>query len=420
MVLEASGNALQRLYPQFHTADHVGWSKVYERARKGAPDALKAVGDAGEPARNAVCKAILGAIAGGKKGADIRTQFETSPYGWSRDAVDGGLQALLVAGLIRAQDERGQTIDPNGLERKAVGKAIFKVESATVSTAQRIQIRKLLQKAGLSAKQGEELAKVPRFLEKMLELADRAGGETPKPAPPDTASLEEIRLTAGNEQLLALYNRRDELGSSIDEWTGLTVRIDKRWPNWTELKRLVGHASGLRDAEVIVAQVTIIERQRQLLEDPDPVAPLIANLTQMLRDELNKLDGEYIDRHAEGLKGLADDSNWQQLEPEQRYELMSGQSLHAAARPKVEVQSIGDVLATLDRCGLSMFADRVAALPSRFDNVAVSAAELCEPEIQFVNVPRRTLKTGDEIDAWAEDVKGQLKATLAKGPVSIR
>ena len=367
-----------------------------------------------------MCKAILGAIAGGKKGADIRTQFESSPYGWSRDAVDGGLQALLVAGLIRAQDERGQTIDPNELERKSVGKAMFKVESATVSTAQRIQIRKLLQKAGLSAKQGEELAKVPQFLEKMLELANRAGAETPKPARPDPASLEEIRLTAGNEQLLALYNRRDELGSCIDEWTGLAERIDKRWPNWTVLKRLVAHASGLRDAEVIVAQMTTIERQRQLLEDPDPVAPLIANLTQMLRDELNKLDGEYTDRHAEGVKRLGDDSNWQKLEPEQRYELMSAQFLQAAARPKVEVQSTGDVLATLERYGLSMFADRVAALPSRFDNVAVGAAELCEPEIQFVNVRRCTLKTGDEIDAWTDDVNGQLKAALAKGPVSIK
>ena len=42
------------------------------------------------------------------------------------------------------------------------------------------------------------------------------------------------------------------------------------------------------------------------------------------------------------------------------------------------------------------------------------------PEIQFVDVPRRTLKTIDEIDAWAEEVKGQLKTALAKGPVSIK
>ena len=420
MVLEASDNAAQRLYPQFHTADHVDWSKVYEKAQKGAPDALKAVGDEGEPARNPVCKAILGFIAGGKKGADIRTRFESAPYGWSRDAVDGGLQVLLVAGLIRAQDERGQTLDPKELERKTVGKVMFKVESTTVTTAQRIQIRKLLQKAGLSAKQGEESAYVQQFLEKIRDLADQAGGDAPKPARPGTASLEEIRLTAGNEQLIALYNRRDELGSSIDTWTDLGKRITQRWPNWTELERLMAHASGLREAEVILAQVKTIEQQRQLLEDPDLVAPLITNLTQLLRDELNKLNDEYASRHEQGMQLLADDGNWKQLEPEQRNQLLSEQRLTLSDRPTVAVQSTSDVLATLDHCSLSMFTDRVAALPSRFDNVAVGAAELCEPEIQFVSVPRRTLKTGDEIDAWAEEVKGQLKGALAKGPVSIR
>jgi len=420
IVLEASKNALERLYPQFHAADHVGWSKVYEKAKSGAPDALKAVGFEAEPAKNPVCKHILGFIAGGKKGTDIRTQFESSPYGWSRDAVDGGLQVLLVAGLIRAQDERGQTLDPKELERKTIGKVMFKVESATVTTAQRIQIRKLLQKVGILAKKSEELASIPQFLQKMEELAEQAGGEAPKPARPDTTSLNEIRLTAGNEQLLALYNRRDELGKYIDSWAEMSERIARRWSNWSVLKRLMAHASGLQDTEVILAQVKTIEQQRQLLEEPDPVGPLIAGLTQLLRDKLNKLNDEYASRHAEGLKRLEDDSNWQQLEPKQRNQLMSAQFLHESARPKVEVQSTSDVLTTLDNCALSMFADRVAAMPARFDNVASRAAELCEPQAQFIQVPRRTLKTDEEIDAWVDDVKQQLKAALQNGPIVIR
>jgi hypothetical protein len=420
MVLEASDNALQRLYPQFHIADHLGWSKVYEKAQKGAPDALKAVGDEGQAAKNPVCKAIFGFIAGGKKGVDIRTQFESSPYGWSRDAVDGGLQVLLVAEQIRAQDERGQTLDPKELERKTIGKVMFKVESATVTPIQRIQIRKLLQKVGLLDKPGEELTYIPQFLQKMVELADQAGGDAPKPVRPDTTSLDEIRRTAGNEQLLALYNRRDELGGSIDSWTDIAARIAKRWPYWTVLQRLIAHASGLQNAEVIFAQVKTIEQQRQLLEEPDPVTPLIANLTQMLRDELNKLDGEYVSRHEAGFKRLADDSTWKQLEPEQRDQLIAAQSLHDSARPKVSVQSTDDVLTSLDTCALSTFADRVAALPARFDNIASAAVKLCEPKSQLIRVPRRTLKTVEEIDAWADELKQQLKFALANGPIVIQ
>ena len=420
MILEAANNALQRLYPHFHTADHAGWSKVYEKAQKGAPDALKAVGDDGEPAKNPVCKAILAAIASGKKGADIRTHFESSPYGWSRDAVDGGLQALLVAGLIRAQDERGQPLEPSSLERKSIGKTLFKVESATVTTPQRIQIRKLLQKVGLSAKQGEELAYVPQFLQKLSNLADEAGGEAPKPERPDTSFLDDIRLTAGNEQLVALYNRREELASNIETWEHLSKRIHQRWPNWAVLKRLMSHASGLDDADVFRAQVETIEQQRQLLTDPDPVAPLITSLTQALRDALNRLDQDYQKRHEQGMARLADDSNWQQLEPEQRNQLLADQRLTLADQPEVAVQSTQEVLNTLDQCALAMFADRVAAPPSRFDNVTVAAAELCEPEIQFIHVPRRTLKSDADIDAWAEEVKQQLKAALPDGPISVK
>ena len=420
MVLEAANNALQRLYPQFHNADHSGWHKTYEKAQKGAPDALKAVGDDGEPVKNSVCKAILAFIAGGKKGLDIRTQFEGSPYGWSRDAIDGGLQVLLVAGLIRAQDDRGQAIEPSALERKSIGKTLFKVESATVTTLQRIQIRKLLQKVALSAKQGEELAHIPTFLKKVNELADTAGGEAPKPERPDTQFLDDIRLTAGNEQLLSIYNRRDELTHSLERWTTLAEQIQQRWPDWMVLKRLVNHAAGLDAADVYRAQIKTLEQQRQLLADPDPITPLITRLTQALRDMLNTLDQDYQTRHAQGMQRLAADGNWQPLEPEQRNQLLAEQHLTLADQPKVAVQSTDEVLNTLEACSLSMFADRVAALPSRFDNVAVSAAELCEPEIQFIHVPRRTLKTDADIDAWAEDVKQQLKAALPDGPISVK
>jgi hypothetical protein len=401
-------------------ADQAGWPKVYERAQRGAPDALKAVGDAGEAAKNPVCKAILAFIAGGKKGMEIRGQFESSPYGWSRDAVDGGLQVLLVSGLVRAQDERGKPMDPKELERRNIGKVFFKVESATVTTAQRIQIRKLLQQAGLQGvKQGEELVHVPPFLLKMQELAAQAGGDPPQPAPPDSGFLGEIRLTAGNEQLLALYNRRDELAQCLDTWSDLGQQIARRLPNWAFLQRLLNHAPELEEAAVIQAQVNTIEQQRQLLADPDPVNPLIAGLTQLLRAELNRLDAEYETRHHQGMERLAADGNWQQLEPEQRNQLLGEQKLTLADRPAVAVQSTADVLATLDKCALSMFSDRVAAMPSRFANVAAAAAELCEPEVQFLSVPRRTLKTEADIEVWLVEVKEKLKKALPQGPIVI-
>jgi hypothetical protein len=420
MVLEAAENALQRLYPQFEVADHPGWSRVYEKAKEGAPDALKAIGDGGEPSQNPVCKAILGVIAGGKRGADIRKHFESPPYGWSGDAIDGGLQVLLVAGLIRAYDERGQGLDPRDIERKSLGRVTLKVESATVTTAQRFEVRRLLRKAGIVAKQGDELTCVAQFLEKMQGLANQAGGESPKPFRPDTSSLNEIRLLSGNEQLLALYHRREELLDNIETWTVLAEKISKRWQNWLQLQRLLFHATSLQDAEVILAQAKTIEEQRRLLEEPDLIPPLIASLTQLLRDELNKLDKTYTSQYEQWLQNLSKDSNWECLEPEQKYQIMNARSLSESTRPSVAVQTTEEVLATLDACNLATFADRAAAIPTRFNEVMCDAAKLCEPASQFIELPRRTLKTDNDVDIWLEEVKNQIKTALKVGPLFLR
>ena len=51
---------------------------------------------------------------------------------------------------------------------------------------------------------------------------------------------------------------------------------------------------------------------------------------------------------------------------------------------------------------------------------AAPLAVLCEPEVQFVLLPRRTLKTPDEIDAWADEARQVMKAALSNGPVVIK
>jgi hypothetical protein len=419
-IQEAARNALLRLYPNFQLADHAGWSKVYDLARKGAPDALRAVGDKGEPGNNPVCKAVLTFIGAGKKGADVRERFEGSSYGWSRDTVDGALQVLLGAELILARNERGQGIAPRDLERKAIGKTSFKMESTTITTVQRIQIRKLFQKAGVNVKQNEESVRAGEFLNRIYNLAEDAGGDPPCPASPDTTFLERARLSTGNEQLLEILSLKEQVTGAIDDWIDTAQRMEARLPEWRTLKRLAACCRDLDEAKEILDQITTIEDKRLLLAEPDHIAPLITSLTQMLRERLNQLDADYTREHAKGLATLHADDNWNQLTPEQHFQLMSEQQLHEAAKPKISVQSTLDILETLERCSLSSFADRVAALASRFETVARKAAELCEPEAQFIQVPHCTLKTEKDIDDWIRTVTTKLKTALELGPVIIR
>jgi len=420
MILEAAANAVQRLYFKFGPADHHAWDKVYAKAKQGAPDALVAIGDSGDAANNPVCKDIMSYIAAGKTGGDIRTNFQGPPYGWSQDAIDGALQTLLVAGLIRAQDDQTKPIDARELERKAISKVNFKVEATTITTKQRIAIRKVLQLLAIAVTSNQEHLAIPAFIEKLTALAQKAGGEAPKPEPPDMSFINEIRLSVGNEQLLQIFNRADELTQSIEEWRQLGSRIESLWGTWQQLEELAEKSNGLQHAAIYRQQVDNIREQRMLLADPDPCAPLVKELTQQLRNELNRLDAEYKQLHAEGMTRLQSDEHWQQLEPEQKNKLLVGQHLSNAYQPKVELQTTLQILATLRATPLGQFSDQIAALSGRFDRVLEQAAELCAPEIQFVQVPRRTLKTEEEIDAWVEEVKDTLKAVLTKGPISIK
>ncbi|MCX5861746.1 MAG: BREX system P-loop protein BrxC [Deltaproteobacteria bacterium] len=416
-VLQAAESALARLYPQFHIADQPDWEKVYANAKKGAPDALKAIGYAGETADNPVCKAVLGFVAGGKKGSEIRDHFEAPPYGWPRDATDGGLQVLLVTGLVRGLGERGESVNPKDLERKQIGKALFKIESATVTATQRIQVRMLLERLKCQHKQGEELAAIPAFIEKMLSLADRAGGEPPKPKKPDTSSLEDIRLSSGNDQILALYNKREELTKATEEWTALANSIETRWQSWLHLQDLLTHAGDINAAKEAEQQAQAIQNQRLLLFDPDPIEPILHLLQDTLRETLISLRNSYAERMEKLKTELESDSSWSKLSPDERDSLWEQSEI--SPPPELPVGTLEDLIKTLDDHPIHVWYDRIDALPARFGRLRESAAKLLEPETQVVELPHDTLRTTEDVEAWVEKVKQKLMEQIRKGPIIV-
>jgi len=42
-----------------------------------------------------------------------------------------------------------------------------------------------------------------------------------------------------------------------------------------------------------------------------------------------------------------------------------------------------------------------------------------EPQTQFVNIPRPTIRTAAELDEWLAEVKQTVATALKQGPVSI-
>jgi len=415
-VEEAAKNALTRLYPQFDVADDPRWEKVVERAKKGDSSALEALGFKGDPDKHPVCAAILGFVNAGKKGSEIRKQFSSGQFGWPQDAIDGALVLLSVAGHLRVT-QNGQLFDPRQLDHSKIGICDFRAEHVTISAAQKLAIRKLFQTAHVGCKPGEEAAVAPEFILKVIELAEAVGGESPRPEKPDLATVKEIKALTGNEQLVKLYEQRDVLTHSLADWAKTAKLVQDRLPRWNSLNNLADHAAKLTEAGDARQQMQTIEDERQLLADPDPVAPLCDKLTQLLREKLTAHHSRYQQIYQDGMAALKVADAWSKLGDEQRQSLLVQRGL--TAMPGIKVGTEDEVIASLEAMSLEMWQAQCDALPQRFQKTQRDAAKLIEPKVVYVTLPSTTIHSDAELEAWLAQVRKQIQEKLKNGPVGI-
>jgi hypothetical protein len=413
----AARSSAVRLYSQFDVADHQQWSKVLEEARKGNLEALKAVGHTQEADKHPVCQKVLAFIGPGKKGAEVRDNFESPPFGWPRDAIDGALYALLATGHIKATDATGKAVDAKSLERAKLTQASFQRESISITPPQLIKIRQLFTGVGVPCQPKEELSKVSALLAKLREQAGRAGGNAPAPEVPKAGLIEAVEAQSGNAQLLELFNRAEEIGAASKQWTGTAEVIAKRMPVWRQLTDLLRHARTLGPYAGLKAEADAIESQRSLLAEPDPVRPLLDKTVELLRQALNAKLESYKQTFAQQHEQLANDADWSKLTDAQRAELVEKHNLQPTGQ--VTLATPEQLQDALDDCDLDHWVSKTQALPSRFEAARHAAVRLLKPNAVYVPIPRRTLNDEAELKVWLAEVEALIAAKIKHGPVSL-
>jgi hypothetical protein len=414
----AARASLIRLYREFDAADHAGWGKVFERAAKeGGQNALEAVGYSDEPEKHPVCAAIKRYIGVSKKGSEIREHFSAAPYGWPQDAIDGALFVLLASGILKAKDARKNPVQVTKLERKQITQTDFEPESITIRPVDLIKIRGVLTACGIQNEPGEEAAKLPLLAEKGRELAHKAGGEAPLPAKPDIRLFDELARQSGNAQLKYALDEQDGLKQAIKDWTDLAQRIEARRPEWTQLQELLALSRGLSFHGPIQTEVDAIIDHRSLLADPNPVTGLIQQLVTKLREAIQFHIQAYLARHADCLAQLQADSYWQQLSDTQQTAILGKRNLLTLDEPALnDAEAIID---SLNEVSLELWSERTDSLAGKFDSARVEAAELLQPKLQRISLPRTTFESEADLDTWLEQVKQQVLDKLNEGPVTF-
>jgi hypothetical protein len=417
--VEAAGNhALTRLFPKFSVADDPAWSKVIAKARDGAPDALAVVGWQGEVPANPVCREVLARTSGsGTKGGDLQRDLGDAPFGWPKDAIDGAVLALLASGNMRAERDGHPVDGPKELPATQVSKATFFKEDEPPSKQEQLAVRGVLTEAKVPYTPGKEGAAVSGLMQHLLDLAARAGGPPPLPEPPDTSHLDGIAALAGNQQVRAVAQQAGQLRQDVKAWSAVGDQRTGRELAWRKLDRLLAHATALEAAVSVKAQRDAIQANRLLMQSPDPVAPLIKELTSALREALLGAANSATDTQAKALADIEASTEWQQLDPADRTAILQTSGLTTATVPTVSTDD--ELLAALDAAPLSAWAERRQAIPAKVAAARAAAGQKLEPKSVTVTPPAATLRTKADVDTYLAALKERLIQHIADGETII-
>ena len=414
--------SLARLFPRFDEADHRAWEAAVRRAKDGSDQPFKVVGWDGPTEDHPVARELLGKVGTAARGTDLHRQLKAAPYGWPQDAVDAALIALHRSGHLRAT-RNGQPVAPGALDQAAIKAAEFRPEKVRLTTSQRIALRGLFEKLGISTRSGEEELRAPAFLEALRALAGRAGGPAPLPPPPDTKLADDLARLAGSEQLAAIHEHRETLEESISAWAQLAGRAEGRRSAWARVTALRRHDEGLPVAEEVGTELDAVTAQRSLLADTDPVAPLARKLAAALRQTLTERHTRLTRAIEEAEATLERDGTWSRLDPAARNEVRNEVGLNAP--PPLAAGTDETLLRTLDSRPLSAWASEIDAVGERTAKALEEAARKVageDPEHSptTVAVRRGTLADEPAVRAWLEEHEAKLLDAVRVGPVIVR
>ena len=410
-VLAAAQAALVRRYPQFDMGDNPKWEKVADQARKSDKSPLTVLGYSAEPDKHPICAPILAWIGSGKKGSEIRKQFMAAPFGWPQDTVDGALAALFAGGCVKVSHS-GTALAIANLTATAIGTADFKVETVVITIAQRLAVRKLLQDKKVPFTPNAEDAAIPDMLARLRELATSAGGDAPLPAAPSTAYLDDIAHQTGNGRIRAAYEARDRIADDAQAWQSQSEIIRIRLPRWHTLSRLLAAGDGLPGTAGLKEQAAAIAKERRLTAEPDPVPALCAAGADQLRQAVLATHDSYAASYDVQLSDLTGSPIWAKLSESQRENVLRDNLL--AGVPAIKVGTESELLASVEAISLAEWRSRTDAIPQRFANAALAAQKLLTPKAEVMSLPRRTLTSSEEAQAWIAEIQTVTAAILER------
>ena len=255
-------------------------------------------------------------------------------------------------------------------------------------------------------------------LKRLTDLAAAAGGDAPLPERPSTDFIEKLQSMSGNEQFVEVYGQRNELLNCFKAWTQASGKIAQRLPQWERLQKMLFHARNLPIVSEVDPQVSAIKESRSLLDDPDPISPLLNRVATVLRAELQNARKRLIEAQERELKQLEASQEWQSLAENDRERMLYQNALGPVAQLTIGTDE--ELLANLNATPLAAWEDKIAAPQGRVKKVREETAKLLSPRVVRIPIPQVTLKSVEEVDDYLAMLRVEMiKQIEAGNPVMI-
>lgn len=404
-IQDALNSIADRQFPEFRAkADFLNWGQALTKALTGNPDALNSINYNGDVDKHPVASEILRFMAGSSKtGKDVRNQFMKAPYGWPQDAVDTMLIMLKNMQHISANE--------SDLKVAKINQVTFKKEVHILGAKDKITIRRLFQDAGISCPPNHEIFPYSNaYLDKLKTLAAQVSGDAPRPEPINTDFIKEIENKEGNERLLDILLHKDVLQAKFAQWSANAKLVGEREPQWKLLVDLSGHAPDEADMEQLKTETAAIRDNRLLLQEPDLVQPLLSAMADKLLVILNNRKEQYKVQYDRHMADLQANEYFAKLKPEQKHSILARHQLLG----KLEIKQLDAqaLLNHLNKASLYGWDTKIAALPRQFQLALEEAIALSAPQAKTYSLPRKTITSQAEIDAYLAALKTELEGLL--------
>jgi hypothetical protein len=229
----------------------------------------------------------------------------------------------------------------------------------------------------------------------------------------------ELEGLQGNDLLFRLFEASAALTQDIAAWQTTAQQVALRSPAFQTAAQLLLHAvnAALPGMDKRQADLDAVRDQRSLLDDPDPVAPVLQAVATALRTALREAHTHYGQVLEHERAALAAQPLWSALPVSQQQALLTAQGVTDYPAPELATEAA--LLAALQACDLAGWQTRTAALPTRFAAALAKAIQAAQPKARRVSLPSATIATEAELDAWLDAVRASIQQALVDGPAIV-